>query len=127
MTSSSVGLTILGCIALVAVAAPAIAPHSADEQFRGHLYAPPMQVRIIDDAGRLRAPFVYALRLTNRLERRLSRTDRICGSLCGSPVAGLFSLPIRAMARCCYLVRTSLAETSSRALFSGPARRLEWR
>ena len=69
MTSSSVGFTILGCIALVAVAAPAIAPHSADEQFRGHLYAPPMQVRIIDDAGRLRAPFVYVLRLTNRLDR----------------------------------------------------------
>ena len=69
MTSASFGLTILGIVALVAIAAPAIAPHAADQQFRLHLYAPPMQVRVIDDAGQLRAPFVYPLQLTNRLDR----------------------------------------------------------
>ena len=43
----------------VAAGAPALAPNPPDAQFRDHLYAPPMQVRVVDAAGRLRAPFVY--------------------------------------------------------------------
>ena len=69
MTSTATGVVILGVFVVAAVAAPVIAPNQAGEQFREHLYAPPMQVHLLDDGGHLRAPFVYSLRLIDRLER----------------------------------------------------------
>ena len=69
MTSTSAGVVILGVVLVVAIAAPAIAPNPAGEQFRDHLYAPPMRVHLFDDDGQLHAPFVYPLRLVDRLER----------------------------------------------------------
>lgn len=70
MTIRRVGLVGLGATAVVALLAPTIAPNPPGVQFRDHLYAPPMPIRIIDDAGRVRAPFVYPLRIVDRLERR---------------------------------------------------------
>ena len=69
MTPSRVGVALLGVTALVALLAPVLAPNPPDRQFRDFLLAPPMSVRVLDD-GRLRAPFVYGLRLVDRLERR---------------------------------------------------------
>jgi peptide/nickel transport system permease protein len=70
MTMRQVGLAILGVVGLVVVSAPLIAPNPPGEQFRDHLYAPPMRVRIVDANGRLLLPFVYPLRLVSRLELR---------------------------------------------------------
>ena len=55
------------------------APNSPRRQFRDHLYAPPMRPRIVDESGSLRAPFVYPLRLVDRVERRYEedRTRRL--------------------------------------------------
>ena len=70
MTARRIGYAMLGVTALVTLAAPAIAPNDPSRQFRDHLYAPPMRPRIIDDTWSLRAPFVYPLRLLDRVERR---------------------------------------------------------
>jgi peptide/nickel transport system permease protein len=64
--SGSVVVLLLGG----ALAASFVAPNDAAEQFRDHLFAPPMRLRIQDDDGVLRRPFVYAQRLVDRLERR---------------------------------------------------------
>ena len=69
---------VLVLAAAVAVAGPALAPQHEARQFRDFLYAPPMPIRI-RDAGQWRAPFVYPLRLINRVERRFveDRSRRI--------------------------------------------------
>jgi peptide/nickel transport system permease protein len=68
------------CTALLAgaAAAPWLAPHDPSRQFRDLAHAPPTPPRILDE-GRLRTPFVYPLRLVDRLERRFEedRTRRI--------------------------------------------------
>jgi len=64
------GFAILLVIALVTLCAPAIAPYAPRQQFRDHLFAPPMRMHVRDDAGGWHAPFVYPLRLADRLERR---------------------------------------------------------
>lgn len=63
------GLALSGIITLSAAGAGFLAPHDAWTQFRDLQYAPPMLPRIVHD-GRLRGPFVYPVRLVNRLERR---------------------------------------------------------
>ena len=61
-------------VLLVLGAAAALAPWTATNdprtQHRDRAYAPPMPLRVVDDQGRLRRPFVYPLRLLDRLERR---------------------------------------------------------
>jgi peptide/nickel transport system permease protein len=61
---------LFGAIALVAIAAPVLATNPAEQQFSGYVQAPPMRPRIRDAEGRWRRPFVYPLRLVDRLERR---------------------------------------------------------
>lgn len=58
--------------ACAAVFAPLLAPHAPHEQFAGYPYAPPMQLHIVTAAGQIRRPFVYRLKLEDRLERRYS-------------------------------------------------------
>ena len=60
----------LALVGLLTLTAGAVAPHDPGEQFRNFLLAPPMPIRAIDAGGRLRAPFVYPLRLVDRVERR---------------------------------------------------------
>jgi peptide/nickel transport system permease protein len=60
---------VLALAALAAAAAPALAPHSVWEQFADYPNAPPMRIRIVDDAGRWQRPFVYPIALADRLER----------------------------------------------------------
>jgi peptide/nickel transport system permease protein len=62
------GLTLLALIAIVAAAAPWLAPNAPDQRFDSHLYAPPTRVRLFEAGPR--APFIYQSRLVSRLERR---------------------------------------------------------
>ncbi|MGE5199568.1 MAG: ABC transporter permease, partial [Rhodospirillaceae bacterium] len=67
------------CVALAAALAPALSPNRPEHRFPDRAFAPPMRVRVIDDEGRWRAPFVYPIRLADRLERRYEevRTDAV--------------------------------------------------
>lgn len=64
------GTLVLVLAAALVVAGPAVAPHEGGEQFRAFLFAPPMPIRIVDEQGGWHAPFVYPLRLVDRVERR---------------------------------------------------------
>jgi hypothetical protein len=64
------GLAIVACVALLAALAPALTPNRPEFRFPDRAYAPPMPIRVIDAGGRWRAPFVYPIRLADRLERR---------------------------------------------------------
>ena len=64
-----VGLAILCLVALLAAAAPWLAPNDPDRRFPDHLYAPPTPVYAIGNEG-LGAPRIYPARLVSRLERR---------------------------------------------------------
>jgi peptide/nickel transport system permease protein len=68
-TSRHVGAVLFGALLAAAIAAPWLAPHDPSRQLRELANAPPMPPRVLDD-GRPRAPFVYPLRLVDRLERR---------------------------------------------------------
>jgi peptide/nickel transport system permease protein len=61
---------LLAAIGIAALGAPSFAPNGPEEEFRDFLHAPPMRIHIRDEAGNLRAPFVYRTRLVNRLEQR---------------------------------------------------------
>jgi peptide/nickel transport system permease protein len=63
------GGAILLAAALVVVGGATLAPHEMGEQFRDHLYAPPMSVRVVDADGWHR-PFVHPLLLEDRVTRR---------------------------------------------------------
>ncbi len=59
-------------VALVALATlgPRFGSHTPGQQFVDFVYAPPMRPHIIDADGHLRRPFVFPLRLADRLEHR---------------------------------------------------------
>jgi len=65
-----VGWVVIIGMALVAVFAPLLTPHTPGERFADRLYAPPMRPHVIDADGRWRAPFIYPVQLVDRLERR---------------------------------------------------------
>jgi peptide/nickel transport system permease protein len=75
----------------LAVGAPLVAPHDPATQYRDHLLAPPMPIRIVASDGSLRAPFFYPLRLVDRLERRFEEDRAHAVTLrwfqCGRAVA----------------------------------------
>lgn len=64
------GWIVLLGIMLAAAVAPWLTAHRPDERFADRLYAPPMRPRLIDADGHWRVPFVYPVRLVDRLERR---------------------------------------------------------
>ena len=53
----------------LSLAAPALVTHDPATQHPGFVLAPPMRPRLIDATGHWRTPFVYPLRLTDRLSR----------------------------------------------------------
>lgn len=65
-----VGTAVLGVVAAAALLAPVLSPQSPATQFADFIGAPPMPIRVVNRDGRVRAPFVYPLRLVDRLERR---------------------------------------------------------
>jgi len=80
LTSRRAGAAIVGAIALLALAAPFVAPHAVDARFDGFLNAPPTAPHVRDAAGGWHAPFVYSWILVSQLEQRYEQ-DR------ASPVA----------------------------------------
>jgi peptide/nickel transport system permease protein len=64
------GLVLLSALAVITIAASYVSPHHPATQFEDFVQAPPMPPRIVDQDGHLRPPFVYPLRLVDRLERR---------------------------------------------------------
>ena len=77
--SRDIGAALLAFAVIGAVAAPALAPNGPDDQHRDLLNAPPTIPRVIDDAGRWHAPFIYPWVLADRLEQRFEqdRTTRV--------------------------------------------------
>jgi peptide/nickel transport system permease protein len=61
-------LWLLAALATLAVVAPWIAPYNPATAHRDFLFAPPMPPRVIGPEG-IQPPFVYAIRLTNRLSQ----------------------------------------------------------
>jgi peptide/nickel transport system permease protein len=57
-------------IAMVTVAAQAVAPHDPARQFPDLAFAPPMFPHVLDGQGHLHRPFVYPIRLADRLEHK---------------------------------------------------------
>ena len=64
-----VGLALLAAVAMVAAAAPWIAPNPPERAFKDLVHAPPTRVHVWH-AGGARAPFIYRQRMVSRLERR---------------------------------------------------------
>jgi len=64
------GLALIVSVALAAALAPFLTPHAAHHVFEDRAYAPPMPIHVAGEDGRWRAPFVYPVRLVDRLERR---------------------------------------------------------
>ena len=67
------GRAIVVLVGIVALAAPLLAPHSADESFATLLNAPPTAPHVIDDSGSWHLPFIYPWVLANRLEQRFEQ------------------------------------------------------
>jgi peptide/nickel transport system permease protein len=61
---------LLALIGLLVAAAPALAPYGPGQQFPGYQFAPPMRPHLFDAEGALHAPFAYAVRPVDPLERR---------------------------------------------------------
>ena len=67
------GLLVLALIGAGAIAAPMVATNDPSTQFRDYVLAPPMLPRLVDAEGRWHLrPFVYPLRVVDRLERRFA-------------------------------------------------------
>ena len=60
-------------ITIVSAAAPVIAPYEPSRQFADLAFAPPMVPHVFDDQGRWQRPFVYPLRLVDRLEHKFAQ------------------------------------------------------
>lgn len=69
--SQTAGVVMLALLGAAAMAAPVLAPHAPSTQHADLGYAPPTPARVIRD-GRLHRPFVYPLRVADRLERRFA-------------------------------------------------------
>jgi peptide/nickel transport system permease protein len=78
-SSRRAGAAIVAAVALLALAAPFLAPHASGARFDGLLNAPPVAPHVRDDAGGWHAPFVYPWILVNQLEQRFEqdRSTRI--------------------------------------------------
>jgi peptide/nickel transport system permease protein len=70
LSPRAIGTIILAAATVAALVAPWAAPHSIDRQFSGLLNAPPTRIRVIDDEGRWRRPFIYRWTRVSQLEQR---------------------------------------------------------
>ena len=65
-------IVIAALLVTLAAAGPRLTANTPSEQIAESVYAPPMLPHIFDDGGRLRFPFVYPLRLDDRLTHTYS-------------------------------------------------------
>lgn len=71
--SRTVGVVLIAALAIVAAAAPIVAPNDPRVQHADLAYAPPMRPHVLTEDGSLRRPFVYPLVVAgDRLERRFA-------------------------------------------------------
>ncbi len=64
-----VGPLLVACTAFGALVAPLVAPHQTADRFPNLLNAPPTVVRVLDQSGRVRAPFIHPWRRVSQLEQ----------------------------------------------------------
>jgi peptide/nickel transport system permease protein len=67
--SARLGATLLAILALATAGAGALTTSDPAVQHSDFVLAPPMPVRLVDASGRWRAPFVYPLKVQDRLSR----------------------------------------------------------
>jgi peptide/nickel transport system permease protein len=72
MKARSIGVMLIVLLAVLAIAAPILAPNDPRAQHANLVYAPPMPPRVIAADGSLTRPFVYPLVIADRLERRFN-------------------------------------------------------
>jgi peptide/nickel transport system permease protein len=74
-----IGCVLAALLSVSALLAPVLATNRPDQQFLDHTYAPPMWPQVRDVEGRWHRPFVYPLRLADRLELRFveERAERV--------------------------------------------------
>jgi peptide/nickel transport system permease protein len=77
--AARIGWLLAATMLSAAVLAPVLATNPPDQQFRDHAYAPPMRPHLRGESGRWHRPFVYPLRLVDRLELRFEedRSQRL--------------------------------------------------
>jgi peptide/nickel transport system permease protein len=73
LTSRRLGAAIVTASAVLALAAPWLAPHPVDVRFDRLLNAPPTLPHVRDDGGSWHAPFIYRWILVDRLEQRYAQ------------------------------------------------------
>lgn len=69
-SSRRAGLVLTGVVMLFAAIGPWLVANAPEQQFQEFVFAPPMRPHVIDASGSLHLPFVYPLRLVDRLDRR---------------------------------------------------------
>ena len=67
---SAAGVLTLGAAALAGLLAPWIAPHDPNTRHPELLNAPPTRVRVVDESGAWRRPFIYPWIRLSQLEQR---------------------------------------------------------
>lgn len=129
---SAAGVLTLGAAALAGLLAPWIAPHDPNTRYPELLNAPPTRVRVVDERGAWRPPFIYPWIRLSQLEQRYEEdrsrpvpitwfaTGRLAQSSDDARVpllvAGADSYGRDVFARLLYGARTSLALALAAAL-----------
>ena len=129
---SMAGVVTLGAAALAGLLAPWIAPHDPNMRHPELLNAPPTRVRVVDETGAWRRPFIYPWIRLSQLEQRYEEDrsrpvpitwfagGRVAQSSDDAPapllVAGADSFGRDVFARLLYGARTSLALALAAAL-----------
>ncbi len=94
--ATRLGLAALAVTGIAAAAAPILATNDPAKHFREHVLAPPMLPRLVDAEGRWHLrPFIYPLRVVDRLERRFAE-DRTRPVPLGAFVRGRLVAPLDA-------------------------------
>ncbi|MFC1834549.1 ABC transporter permease [Thermodesulfobacteriota bacterium] len=75
-----VGLWLIVALYLIAIFCEFLSPYSKDTRHFNTIYAPPTQIRLIDDKGRLSRPFVRARKMDIDIETQQMKYKEISGT-----------------------------------------------
>jgi peptide/nickel transport system permease protein len=75
-----VGVWAVGALYFFALICEFVAPYSKDERHFESIYSPPTRVRIFDEEGRLRRPYVRSVRLDLDMESMQMRYEEVPGT-----------------------------------------------
>jgi peptide/nickel transport system permease protein len=79
-TLAMMGLWLIIVLYLVAVFCEFISPYSTEKRHLSSIYAPPSHISLFDDKGRLRRPYVRAVKLSFNLETQQRKYEEIPGT-----------------------------------------------